>query len=286
MNDNTELGLYHYKLIFSIEEKIYSIKDEKLLFQTLADDLKNNTSAQMGIVFRLYGSKLTPESCFGLDINMLKDMDFSRQSGYAGWVMEYNLPLKSDNVSTDKRLSSISDPVVGTGIKINSILAVPVIQDKELLGIIELINSSSSFTAQDLRVLTVVARHLAVNLKNRQLTADLSGRCNYLSKIVNNLSSGLLVLEENGKIIISNPKALEILNLAHRPSDLSEIDNELSPSIKTLLKNKKNLSRQELIWKDKVIGYACMTVKDENMENNGIIFLFQDITAYKKVEGK
>lgn len=286
MNDNAELGLYHYKLIFSIEEKIYSIKDERLLFQTLADDLKNHTSAQIGIIFRLSGEKLTPVSCFGMDFNTLKDIDFSRQSGYAGWVLEYNIPLKSDNISTDKRLSSISDPVAGTGIKLNSILAVPIIQDKELLGIIELINSSSSFTAQDIKALTVVARHLALNLKNRQLTADLSGRCNYLSKIVNNLSSGLLVLEENGKIIISNPKALEILNLTQKPGDISEIDMELSPSIKTLLKNKKNLSRQELIWKDKVIGYACMTVKDETLGKDGIIFLFQDITAYKKAEGK
>ncbi len=286
MNEKTELGLYHYKLIFSIEEKIHRLKDENLLFDSLIADLKNNTSAQIGIFFKMEGTKLVPASAFGIELNTLKSLNFDINAGYAGWAIEYLMPLKSDNISLDKRLSAISDPLSGTGLKLNSVLAVPVFFEKEALGVIELLNSSSGFTAQDIEAMTVIARHLAINLKNRHLLQELGGKCNYLSKIVSSLSSGLLVVEENQKIVLSNPKALEIMQLKEKPSDLSQIPQETSLEIKRLLKDKKNLSRQEFSQGEKVIGYSCMTVKEDFSKNFGLIFLFQDITAYKKAEAK
>lgn len=286
MNDKTELGLYHYKLIFSVEEKIHRLKDENLLFNSLMADLKNGITAQIGIFFKLDNAKLIPVSSFGIDLDTLKSLDFSVNGTYAGWAIEYMMPLKSDNVSVDKRLSYILDPLCGTGLKINSLLAVPVFFDKEPFAVIELLNSSSAFTLQDVEAITVIARQVAISLKNRHLIQDVIGKYNYLSKIVSSLSSGLLVVEDNQKIIFSNPKSLEIMQIKENPSNLSQIPREISSEIKKLLQNKKNVSRQELKQKDRIIGYSCMAVKDEKSINSAIIFLFQDITAYKKSEVK
>ncbi len=286
MNDKTELGLYHYKMIYAIEEKIHTIADESMLFHSLAKELGKHTSAGIGLFFKIKGGKSTLMSCFGIDFEIIKGLDFSIESSYLSWAVDYKIPLKCDDIASDKRIAHLKHPLSGLGISLNSLLLIPVYIGEEILGAIELFNSKTNFTIQDLKALTIIARHLAVELKNKTLQ-ELGHRCDYLAKIVNSLSSGLMAISSKEELLFVNPKAIELLKINNKNPSIKDIDKVIFKKLKLLMKDGKNLARQEMIYKGKTFGYSCVVVKDEKGKVNGIIFLFQDITLYKqKAEAK
>lgn len=282
MNDKTELGLYHYKMIYAIEEKIQTIADENMLFHSITKEIEKHTSAEIGLFFKIKGGKATLMSCFVIDFEKIKDLDFSVESSYLSWAIDYKIPLKSDDISADKRIVHLKHPLSGIGISLNSLLLIPVYIGEEILGAIELFNSKTNFTPQDLKALSIIARHLALNLKNKSLARELGDRCNYLMRIVNSLSSGLMAMSSKEELLLINPKAIELLRIKNKNPSIKDIDKDIYERLKLLMKGGKNLARQEMTYNGKILGYSCVVVKDEKGLTNGIIFLFQDITAYKQ----
>jgi len=96
------------------------------------------------------------------------------QQGIAGWTVEHKEPLIVNQTQFDPRFSAEVD--IAFGITSNKILAVPMIADNQVIGVIELVNKrdGSDFITSDATILSLLALFAANSLDrlNRQLDLE------------------------------------------------------------------------------------------------------------------
>lgn len=99
----------------------------------------------------------------------LKEVRLKMGQGIAGWVAERKKGAIVNDVGHDPRFEPTVDS--STGFTTQSILAVPLIEEGRVLGVLEVLNTSKPkrFDQADLDLLTAYASHAAVALRNAQL---------------------------------------------------------------------------------------------------------------------
>ena len=99
----------------------------------------------------------------------LKEVRLKMGQGVAGWVAERQKGVIVNDAGRDPRF----DPSVdhSTGYTTQSILAVPLVEEGRVLGVLEVLNTSKAkqFDQADLDLLMVYASHAVVALRNAQL---------------------------------------------------------------------------------------------------------------------
>ena len=99
----------------------------------------------------------------------LKDLTFNPEKSIAGWVAANRKPLIVNDVSSNKHWNPGID--ARTGFQTKSIICVPLITHRKLIGVIEVLNKigGESFTKADQDMLTSVASTAAVSIENTKL---------------------------------------------------------------------------------------------------------------------
>src|SRR5262245_2383362 len=86
--------------------------------------------------------------------------------GIAGWVAAHRQAVRLDDASADPR----HDPRIArrTGLVPHSMLCVPVVRDRTLYGVVQVINKldGSAFDDEELRLVQMLADHAAVAIEN------------------------------------------------------------------------------------------------------------------------
>lgn len=99
--------------------------------------------------------------------------------GVAGWVAENKRPLRVDEASNDRRHSQSADQQ--SGFQTRSLLAVPMLLQDHVTGVLEVINKRHGyFTKDDERLLASVALWAAIALENARLYGDLQASMDQL----------------------------------------------------------------------------------------------------------
>ena len=138
-----------------------------------------------------------------------------------------------------------------------------------------------------------ISRFLAENMF--AATRELSKIKLEINEILEQLQSGLLTVDNEGRIVYFNKAAGEILDLD--PEDIKgkiaeealppELRN-LSKHIRLNLKSGRSPGRTEIIFKHEQrgeipVGLSFSTIKDDSKNLRGLIALFQDLTKIKKL---
>lgn len=99
----------------------------------------------------------------------LRQMKLDAQSGIAGWVACHSKPLIVNDVTKDPRFNQEVDKI--TGFITKSIIAVPLMVHRKVIGVIEVLNKENdgSFNESDLETLTSVATTSAMAIENTRL---------------------------------------------------------------------------------------------------------------------
>lgn len=99
----------------------------------------------------------------------LKEVRLKMGQGIAGWVAERKKGVIVNDVGHDPRFEQHIDH--STGFTTQSILAVPLLDQGRVLGVLEVLNTTKPkrFDQADLDLLTTYASHVAVALRNAQL---------------------------------------------------------------------------------------------------------------------
>ena len=99
----------------------------------------------------------------------LKEVRLKMGQGIAGWVAERKKGAIVNDVGHDPRFEPTVDG--STGFTTQSIIAVPLIEEERVLGVLEVLNTSKPkrFDQADFELLTAYASHAAVALRNAQL---------------------------------------------------------------------------------------------------------------------
>ena len=101
--------------------------------------------------------------------NQLKRFKIHDQAGITGWVALNAQPLIVNNINKEPRFNRLVDDVYGSPAK--SIICVPLIVHRKVIGVIKLINKTNGtdFSWQDLQTLTAVATTAALTVENLRL---------------------------------------------------------------------------------------------------------------------
>jgi PAS domain S-box-containing protein len=123
--------------------------------------------------------------------------------GIAGWVVDHNQAVISNDAQNDRRFSTKIDQAIGFTTKM--ILCVPLIVQGRPIGVLEVLNKyKGSFDEDDQELLVSMAAALGIALKNADLYMEAQERVHH-TEIINRVTSVIntgLGLSETGKLIL------------------------------------------------------------------------------------
>jgi GAF domain-containing protein len=146
--------------------------------------------------------ELVFEAVAGYGEDDLLGMRFPSGTGIAGWVLSTRTPLILDDVQNDPRFAK--DFAAGTGYVPKGLMAVPLLFDERVLGVLEVLDrpQQSTFSLQEMELLGLFANQAAIAL-------DLLQRAQQAERVLNEgrgelavvarLATAVTALEEDGR---------------------------------------------------------------------------------------
>ena len=158
-------------LLYKVGKKVGSVSEVSELLDQILPMVQQTLKAEASSVLLVDPDKneLFFRAAGGKAGKVLKRVRFSVDSGIAGWVVRQGKPLLINDVARDARFSGEIDEA--TGFTTKSILAVPVVSGREVLGALEVLNKTdgSRFNGQDVAVLMALASTAAIAISNARL---------------------------------------------------------------------------------------------------------------------
>lgn len=226
--------------------------------------------------------ELSPDNTFKVVTRVLDD-------GFAGWVKRNKEGDIILDTHEDGRWLMFPDD----HLTVRSALCVPFMYEDDVLAIVTLTHSEPEhFTQYHLRLMTIIANQATVAIYNAQLFNRIRSQQRQLQMILQAMTDILIVLNENGKLILVNDPAVELLGL-HQVSDARghflrefvEIDSVFEPIVPIIEhelvrhddwsfetrseKHQRDYQVRMATWRDKFEGVA------------GYIIVMHDVTMLR-----
>ena len=282
-----KLGIFHFQLLYQVLENIHFIHDEEELANAVLTKVAEALNAEGGSIFKLAPTgEITPLASFGVTLDTLRKLKFAPGKGVIGWVAQYVQPVKVDKPDQDTRFMGAVD--TSTGFKTRSIIAAPILAKGKPIGIIEFLNRRDGpFAIPDLELISMVGREIGIAFENARLIKNIEHARSFQEAILNSLSAGVVVVDDEQRVLQMNPRAKEILRTESDDSGQAMPASKVFASIPQLAAVVKNLNspvvRQEMRViidsQNIVIGYSGVPVIGKDEKRLGSAVLFQDITS-------
>lgn len=155
----------HYRLANKLSELFDLESDIDNVLAGSMDKLNEIMDSERSSIFLFDALNQQLTSFSSQDLEK-KDIRIPKSSGVAGWVFEHREPALVNNTDTDSRFFKGVDVI--TGFQTRNMICTPLIDYKEnCLGTLQSLNKKSGdFTADDLELLDLAARLMAVAIKN------------------------------------------------------------------------------------------------------------------------
>lgn len=157
--------------------------------------------------------ELVFDTALGAVGERVKSVRLKPGEGLSGWVAARREPLLVNDVTVDPRWSQRVDR--RTDFETRQLVAVPVVHQGRLLGVLEAINKSGGgrFEDNDRRLLELLAAEVGVALDNARLFARLRAEKETLSALFAEMTDGALVADPQGRIEMINVAGARLLGV-------------------------------------------------------------------------
>ena len=134
--------------------------------------------------------------------------------GIAGTVFATGATVNIPHAYADLRFNPASDKQ--TGYFTRSILCIPVInKEGKTIGVTQVLNKyGGAFTLEDESRLRAFTAQVAIALENAKLFDDIQNMKNYNESMLQSMSSGVMTLDEDGKIVTCNVAGQRMMRVA------------------------------------------------------------------------
>ncbi len=269
-------------------------------FQTTAEIIfgfiKSFINFNMAVIYKINEKDNILEivSCLGSDTEKLKKrMPFKVGEGAVGLVAKNKTPILINDVLVNKEIQvrqyCDEDPLI------RSFLAVPLVVGDKAIGILSISNSQpEQYDDYDVQMINIIASQAAVLL---ELNNNITETQRFSNKILDNVNSGIIVVDKNCNIIKLNKSAESITGFKFEEivgSNLLEehliLDNEEKFLYKSF--NEGQIYFEEpgiMIRKDeKVIRVRLSTslMNDEEGNIKSCICIFRDNTEIENLQSR
>ncbi|MFA6315898.1 MAG: GAF domain-containing sensor histidine kinase [Elusimicrobiota bacterium] len=142
----------------------------------------------------------------------VSSLRFPLGQGIAGTVAQERKPLIINDARADPRWSSKAD--AKTGFVTRSLLAVPMVHQGKLIGVLEAINKTAGgFDETDVSVFDSLAAQAAVAIENARLFSAVREERAMLDAMFSQMTDGAILSDAKGAILIANNTARKLLCL-------------------------------------------------------------------------
>ncbi|HAQ41189.1 MAG TPA: hypothetical protein DCM73_10405 [Clostridiales bacterium] len=215
-------------------DTISKAKDFQVTADIIFNFIKKFIELDMAVIYKINEKENTLDivSCLGTDTEKLKKrMPFRIGEGAVGLVAQNKRPLLISDALSFKdikvRQYYHEDPII------RSFLAVPLVVGNRSIGILSVSSSNiNQYDNYDVQMINIIASQAAVLL---ELNNNITEAQRFSNKILDNVNSGIMVIDDRHKIIIFNKSAEIITGFS--------IDEALGMGISTVklkLDNKEN----------------------------------------------
>ncbi|MDE2039509.1 MAG: PAS domain-containing protein [Elusimicrobia bacterium] len=279
--------------ILDFLSQIKDSDDDSKIWGRIADKLCVALDAEAATYYSYLPAKrqLLPRYSLGVASQDLRGTAVDLRTGLCGWTALHREPLIVNDAYKDPRFLKEVDAL--TGFKTTTVLALPLIDRLDLLGVLEIINKrGGEFSTEDLKFAQAACRAAVTSLRAAWLEARVDRMAAKNASIIENLGGGFLAVDAKGCVMLCNPSARRILGLSpemplHLP--VEEAVGHVPKITEILLETlamRRTVARQEfkavIGGRERLLGYSTILIQDPQGEMTGAGITFQDITDARR----
>lgn len=238
----------------------------------------------------------------GMDQSQLQNDKLIVSRSIVNHVADTGEPVLTDNASEDAQYQS-QESIVGYALR--SILAVPLTVRQDVIGVVYCDNRflSGLFKASDLALLSAFANQSAVAIENARLFESLRASLDQVTELrdrmrnlFNSIASGVITIDNDDVILISNSAAEGILNAKHLiGQNLFNVLPPLNEKLRQRLVTVRDDGTTETLAVEPVLDpavgarYWSLTLsplRDVDSASSGIAIVVDDLTEQKHRESQ
>ena len=221
-----------------------------------------------------------------------EQIDISVGEGFIGWVAEEKRPILVNDMASDRRFAHFPQARK----KVRSALAAPIMVGGELMGVLSFASTQPRvFTSEDLQMLVTISNLAASIIARAELYQMVLSRSEV---IVGSMSSGLLVTDPGGKVIMANQASRDLLGLGGIPRDVSlrelleptlldtdalwgHLEGDTSPAAEH---HHAHLEVRLRGTPERILAVSVSPIRAGYEPNSGSVVILEDITERVKVD--
>jgi two-component system cell cycle sensor histidine kinase/response regulator CckA len=280
-----ERGNLDLLFLNEVSQAVTSTLDLNEVLTKLMARINEVLGMEAASIFLVDGSSgdLVCATAAGGGADSVKGLRLQPGQGIAGWVAREGETLLVPDVRKDPRFYPDVDLL--SGFVTRSVLCVPLKVKGRVVGVIEALNKAEGvFTSRDRRLLEAMAPTAAIAIENAQLYQDLREAKEFNERIVQGMTEGLLIEDEQGNITFTNPRVEAMLGYA--PGEL--IGHHWTEIVPSGYQQKIIASRYEsaLLTKDGREIPVLISARPQFATGQyvGTLSVFTDITERKRLE--
>jgi two-component system NtrC family sensor kinase len=206
--------------------------------------------------------------------------------GVAGWVAQEKIPLLLGNSTPADRMAF---PEAAA-----SVLAVPLLSEKRLLGVLQADSDLvDAFSEDDQKLLMIYAGHSASLIRNLRLYDQVMTERNFRENILESSPNSMISLNLKEEITSLNRRTEEMFRLQRGTVLGQQVGMVFGPEIKRIvdlaLKDHAVVNRKEITWQNREGATAILGITSSLLRNHqgaliGAMLIVRDLTEEKKNE--
>jgi len=287
--------------LLAVSREMTMITDLKPLYRTIVgtcrDILKFDCSTLLLLTDN--GRKLVIEDTVGFPESMIGNFRLVEGEGLASLVVKSRNPETVESFDSETRFAV---PAVVKEMKLTSALAVPMIMNDEVFGIlIGHVRERRRFSQTEVTIYQHIANQSAVTIRNLANANAILRSESRLRRIIESIGEGLYVLDSSGNILLMNSEAERLLgwteqeltgrnihNIIHnRRADGSTLLFDDCPMHQIVITGEQYVSDQEVFVHRNGNVFPVFVISTPLVENGSTessITIFRDISDRIKLE--
>ena len=195
----------------------------------------------------------------------------------AGSVLQSGNPVLLDPRTPEK---------IKTEYLVKSLVYVPIQLNQNIFGVLGVDNrvSGTPFSDRDVKLLTAIAEYAVIAIENARLYSDTTQERNKLETILTRIKDGVIVLDQEHKVLLVNKVAQKAFNLSS--------ENLIGKPIQSIFRQKELVKLLESKLQENSSEWDEYTTDDEHtysiqvnpIPDVGIAITMSDITYLKKLD--
>lgn len=229
--------------------------------------------------------ELVCQQVIGPQSEIVRGWRLAPGEGLAGWVACHGESLIVPDTRADERHFEGVDE--RTGLKLHSILCVPLQVKQNILGVLQIVDEKvNRFDATELTLIEPLAASAASAIENARLLEKTRQQAQQVQHIISTVPEGVLLLDTDLRVLLANPAARKYLSILVGRDAISTHESLTRLGDRPL--TELLTSPPKGLWHEVMAGNRSFELVARPMEagpeNEGWVLVIRDITDEKEIQ--